>query len=62
LDAALVPVDTRSLLASGCDVEIDIGDFGAALEHNAMALQPLNQGQHQRFILVVLGEFQNGFL
>jgi hypothetical protein len=37
-------VDARGLLAAGCDVESDIGDLGAVLEHHAVVPQPLDGG------------------
>ncbi|MFK4534969.1 hypothetical protein ABIA00_003152 [Bradyrhizobium ottawaense] len=51
-------MDACGLLASGLDLEIDIGDFDARPELDALLLQPLLQQQHERFILVVLGELQ----
>ncbi len=60
VDTLAAPVDAGGLLAARRDVVIDIGDLGAVLEHHAVVQQPLDQRQHQRFVLVVLGELQRG--
>ena len=54
----LAPMDACGLLAFRCDVEVDIGDLAAVLEHHTLVQQPLHQRLHQRFVLVVLGELQ----
>ena len=56
--SAAYPADAGGLLPLRGDVEVDIGDLGAEVEHHALVQQPPVQRQDQRFVLVVLRELQ----
>lgn len=59
-DAVFDPGNPGRLLAAGLDVEIDVGDLDAVAKSHTAILQPFDQRQDHRFILVVAVELERG--